>query len=1841
MSNSHTNEDEKWRQTYIRPFHSAGRDLQQEPDADEPQASSYTDTPFLLDDFGVAPLASQKNKHKTRSSRSANKLKNNSSVRGKCPGYTTSRSNGSLKTEDDTTMHRVQSTSSVIVEVNEFDMLPPNNHVAANSSIDFTSGNKKVKSDLSLYQDQRHLLNDSSGGVTVRSGEEESSSSQTELPVYRVTTTTTPLTKREKQIKYKTKRKSHQQAKLEKMKEKSSHERNVVSEYGVGYGGDLDSSEAYRNRSTSSPTTIHTRESSYDIDDYNNDKNKVGMDENLSLTEDLKVKHRFQEFRREQSGKSKPKLILSNLKINARNIPVNEILSLHHVYKLSQSQNNLFSIPPQLVDGHLHGLSTLDLQKCNLSEVPEKWNLESLKRLDLSYNRLQTLNEDIFLGIPNLQWLNAYDNEITTIDISPDSTALKSLQYFNLGFNNLCELPSILPKLKDLTEVIAGSNCLSYIPKEICDMNLKVLDVTPNPLQKPPSQTCELGLEAMRRYYEYLEEASTRLGPEAMRRYNERKEKKSRRINSRKRREKNKGMRVSSNSSHSRNESFGSVCTVESFGGTTADESSQMSSFRESIDSLIDIDSATVEGTFRNDTIRVIFVGRAMAGKTSLIRCLRTNEETHDQVESKSDESTFVQERTIGVDICEWEPSHCDRKLKFCMWDFAGQRVYHGTHELFFSRRSLYILVWDMAASSVGLDYTGINTDNVGFRATSRCDDSALNIDEGKRRSLYRDIDENVQYWIDCIQSSAPGAAIKVVATHADKFVCNGMEREAEKRCLLMKERIAYHEENHKNDIKERLAKHEKGSAEARRLELLLRVRPNIIFCSSEENSVTQVSCTHFQGFEALRSSIVEIASGDLFRGHVGAQLPPKYSVVRKIVRKFTSSNKIPVLPFRDFMTLLEKESHGEIHKEKDEMQICDALHFLTDTGDVCFFHDPQPEDCCDETPLSHYLFLEPRWLVKAIATIMRHDLQLMLREIPEYSDRQRNGNHINTNYPLITSNEAKLLWKANPEMKQVMDGSEDLDGVFTFLEKLLIRFNVLVPIDPSTFQADMQSSIGQNGHSISAPSTFFLPSLLEMEAAEQWDFKKTQSFQTTLCTSWLLFDFIPPGLFERITSGVLRNLYSAIHPISEVQSSNLRLFPRQIHCWKKALLVDIRLSDNYAVTIFAQLVDRDSKECVATSSMGIGMKRLVVSARGPAGRGGWRINEGGYTMVIEVVDRVMGDYSGLAYEKQAVCPKCLFFLPSRSQAQTWQWEVVQSAYQEKSDTLLCGIGHGSDIRLIRGKVDNYSMAEPLCLSLLSRVKDEEEYKKLIQAPLKRSFRSNVLILRRDVDCQVGSGFIADAQNGLILTARHVVEGSGQIFIGVLPTVEEDNVSSLEECSRRAKFRYCAQIIAEDPVYHVDACVLRISMKLQRDMSSEEIIDCQDLQGVVCPFLIDRRRPFFAAENLHELNISTSSPEIGDFVHVMGFDQEKRGYKTIRIDGTNTSLDCVLGRIRSIWSNQNSSTAFTHNLSRDERFGRFIRKEIKIQCDTAHGHSGGPCVNLRGEVIGIATRSDGEHHGDCYIAPASEWRGLLSQATAIIECPPCSFGSMVLIAQWDDKRQTFANVCSGFVANDSFGLIITGGNLQWEDHEDIYIGVAPRGEQKDVSYQEEFEMRAVFRYRAEIYTTIDELGLCILKISTKLEQDINPYDTLKNMVVDIPIPFPVKRKQSFFMKENLRQFSLCTNAVDVGDDVNILGFDSSSIDCGPGCTISVDYRVGRIVRIQSTGIYAQCSSIFGFLGGPCVNVRGEVIGIIVNYSAMNEITGECQIVPIEEWEHFMKRTVERMQKSFNMYSLSQ
>lgn len=86
-------------------------------------------------------------------------------------------------------------------------------------------------------------------------------------------------------------------------------------------------------------------------------------------------------------------------------------------------------------------------------------------------------------------------------------------------------------------------------------------------------------------------------------------------------------------------------------------------------------------------------------------------------------------------------------------------------------------------------------------------EDTAVSEPEARRadRALERDIDEKVQFWVDCIQSSVPGSVILPVATFDDYFDTEGGVEEARRRCNVMKRRLLQHEERRKSGIEVRL----------------------------------------------------------------------------------------------------------------------------------------------------------------------------------------------------------------------------------------------------------------------------------------------------------------------------------------------------------------------------------------------------------------------------------------------------------------------------------------------------------------------------------------------------------------------------------------------------------------------------------------------------------------------------------------------------------------------------------------------------------------------------------------------------------------------------------------------------------------------------------------------------------------------------------------------------------------------------------------------------------------------------------------------------------------------------
>ena len=136
---------------------------------------------------------------------------------------------------------------------------------------------------------------------------------------------------------------------------------------------------------------------------------------------------------------------------------------------------------------------------------------------------------------------------------------------------------------------------------------------------------------------------------------------------------------------------------------------------------LIDWLRSRVSGESRNWRSRVLVVGEAAVGKTSLVRALSG-------LDHRPGEPT-----THGMSVANLpfpHPTEPAATMRLGLWDFGGQPNYQACHQFFFSGRALFLVVWDT------------------------------------RNGADRD---RVVHWIETVEARAPGAPIIVVATHADE----------------------------------------------------------------------------------------------------------------------------------------------------------------------------------------------------------------------------------------------------------------------------------------------------------------------------------------------------------------------------------------------------------------------------------------------------------------------------------------------------------------------------------------------------------------------------------------------------------------------------------------------------------------------------------------------------------------------------------------------------------------------------------------------------------------------------------------------------------------------------------------------------------------------------------------------------------------------------------------------------------------------------------------------------------------------------------------------------------------
>jgi internalin A len=375
------------------------------------------------------------------------------------------------------------------------------------------------------------------------------------------------------------------------------------------------------------------------------------------------------------------------------------LAQLMQLTSLDLSNNQLTTLPPSLALAQLTQLTSLNLSSNQLTTLPPSLGqLTQLTELDLSRNQLTTLPDS--LGqLTQLQTLNLSNNQLTAL---PESLGqLAQLQSLNLSRNQLVALPEYVGHLKQLQDIWLNDNKFASLPESLGLLeNLNRLMLSNGeegiPLGNLPdwisrlenlehlwAQSCNL-----KNLPEWIGELSkledlvvqdneiTEL-PSSMQQLKH--------IN-----------HLAIDTNHIVDLPIWLVKFEKlkhfSIGNNPLNPALQ-SAYDQSLDAVKAYLRSLEQNAEPLYEAKLVLVGEGGVGKTTLLNALMNKEERT----PKKDETTT---HGVKIDVNALQVPHPafgkeGVKIQLNAWDFGGQEVYRVTHQFFFSRRSLYLLVWE------------------------------------------------------------------------------------------------------------------------------------------------------------------------------------------------------------------------------------------------------------------------------------------------------------------------------------------------------------------------------------------------------------------------------------------------------------------------------------------------------------------------------------------------------------------------------------------------------------------------------------------------------------------------------------------------------------------------------------------------------------------------------------------------------------------------------------------------------------------------------------------------------------------------------------------------------------------------------------------------------------------------------------------------------------------------------------------------------------------------------------------------------------------------------------------
>ncbi len=291
----------------------------------------------------------------------------------------------------------------------------------------------------------------------------------------------------------------------------------------------------------------------------------------------------------------------------------------------------LTELPDSL--GQLTQLTSLNLSDNQLTALPDSLGqLTQLTYLSLSYNQLLEI-PDWIGNLILIEKLVIHANQIKDL---PDSLGkLAKLREFHLGAdrgNPLGKIPKCIKQLKALEILWVGSAKLDSLPDWLYELkNLKEINAPNNQITDIPSSLAKQ--EKLVDIYI----PNNPLNPALQSAYNTYKE-------------------------------TGKIDPLWAY----------LRSLEQNAEPLYEA--------------KLVLVGEGNVGKTTLLKALKNEKGAG---APKKDERTT---HGVEIDIHGLRLPHPQKdgvEIQLNAWDFGGQDVYRVTHQFFFSRRSLYLLVWE------------------------------------------------------------------------------------------------------------------------------------------------------------------------------------------------------------------------------------------------------------------------------------------------------------------------------------------------------------------------------------------------------------------------------------------------------------------------------------------------------------------------------------------------------------------------------------------------------------------------------------------------------------------------------------------------------------------------------------------------------------------------------------------------------------------------------------------------------------------------------------------------------------------------------------------------------------------------------------------------------------------------------------------------------------------------------------------------------------------------------------------------------------------------------------------